>query len=67
MERILTEGKAALPGFQELILQPQSDIPHFRHFLMRTWIQDHSGRNDSGGWQILSDDESSYQEQNTRT
>ena len=20
-------------GFQELILQPQSDLPHFRHFL----------------------------------
>ena len=34
MERILTEGAHALPGFQELILQPQSDIPHFRHFLM---------------------------------
>ena len=34
MEKILTEGKAALPGFRELILQPQSDIPHFRHFLM---------------------------------
>lgn len=34
MERILTEGAHALPEFQELILQPQSDIPHFRHFLM---------------------------------
>lgn len=34
MEKILTEGSEALPGFQELILQPQSDIPHFRHFLM---------------------------------
>ena len=34
MEKILTEGKTALPGFRELILQPQSDIPHFRHFLM---------------------------------
>ena len=34
MEKILTEGKEALPGFRELILQPQSDIPHFRHFLM---------------------------------
>ena len=34
MEKILTEGAHALPGFQELILQPQSDIPHFRHFLM---------------------------------
>lgn len=34
MERILTEGADALPGFKELILQPQSDIGHFRHFLM---------------------------------
>ena len=34
MERILTEGAEALNGFKELILQPQSDIPHFRHFLM---------------------------------
>ena len=34
MEKILTEGSEALPGFRELILQPQSDIPHFRHFLM---------------------------------
>ncbi|MDO4307306.1 MAG: class I SAM-dependent methyltransferase [Eubacteriales bacterium] len=33
MEKILTEGEAVLDGFQELILQPQSDIPHFRHFL----------------------------------
>lgn len=34
MERILSEGSEALSGFQELILQPQSDIPHFRHYLM---------------------------------
>ena len=34
MERILTEGTEALAGFHELILQPQSDIPHFRHFIM---------------------------------
>lgn len=34
MERILTDGAHALPGFRELVLQPQSDIPHFRHFLM---------------------------------
>lgn len=30
MERILQEGRDVLPGFQELILQPQSDLPHFR-------------------------------------
>ena len=30
MERILRAAKDVLPGFQELILQPQSDIPHFR-------------------------------------
>lgn len=34
MEKILTEGEAVLASFQELILQPQSDIPHFRHFLL---------------------------------
>nr|WP_294528611.1 class I SAM-dependent methyltransferase [uncultured Blautia sp.] len=33
MERILTEGKHVLDSFQELILQPQSDIGHFRHFI----------------------------------
>lgn len=33
MERILTEGKECLEGFQELILQPQSDIGHVRRFL----------------------------------
>lgn len=38
MERILREGQALLPGFQELILQPQSDVPHFRRFLrMSGW------------------------------
>ena len=39
MERILDEGRHALPGFQELILQPQSDIPHFRHFVMQNGYQ----------------------------
>ena len=33
MERILNEGTKVREGFQELILQPQSDLPHFRHFL----------------------------------
>ena len=33
MERILNEGAKVREGFQELILQPQSDLPHFRHFL----------------------------------
>lgn len=33
MERILTEGAALRDTFQELILQPQSDIGHFRRFL----------------------------------
>ena len=40
MERILTEGKQVLDSFQELILQPQSDVCHFRHF-----IREH-------GWEI---------------
>ena len=35
MERILTEGRLVLDSFQELILQPQSDIGHFRHFIRK--------------------------------
>ena len=34
MEKILTEGREQAQGFAELILQPQSEIPHFRTFLM---------------------------------
>lgn len=33
MERILSECPQTRDSFQELILQPQSDIPHFRRFL----------------------------------
>ena len=33
MEKILTEGRQQAGNFQELILQPQSEIPHFRVFL----------------------------------
>ena len=33
MEKILSEGEQVLGGFREIILQPQSDIPHFRHFI----------------------------------
>ena len=34
MEKILTEGERnPAKGFRELILQPQSDIPHVRKFL----------------------------------
>ena len=33
MERILTDGKSVRDSFSELILQPQSDIPHFRRFI----------------------------------
>lgn len=33
MEKILTEGKTVMNQADELILQPQSDIPHFRKFL----------------------------------
>lgn len=33
MEKILTEGRQQARSFQELILQPQSEIPHFRAFL----------------------------------
>ena len=34
MERILSEGRDVLGCFRELILQPQSDLPWFRHRLM---------------------------------
>lgn len=33
MERILTDGAAVRDSFCELVLQPQSDIPHFRRYL----------------------------------
>lgn len=33
MERILTEFAEVRESFGEMILQPQSDIPHFRHFI----------------------------------
>ena len=33
MERILTDGAEVRESFQEMILQPQSDIPHFRRFI----------------------------------
>lgn len=35
MERILEQGSTVLPGFSELILQPQSDIFHFRHYIRK--------------------------------
>lgn len=34
MERILSEGMEVLTSVKELVLQPQSDLPHFRRFLM---------------------------------
>ena len=34
MERILADGRSVWEDFKEMILQPQSDIPHFRHFLL---------------------------------
>ena len=40
MERILTDGRSVRNSFSELILQPQSDIPHFRRFIQ------------SEGWEI---------------
>ena len=44
MERILNDGAKVREGFQELILQPQSDLPHFRHFLAEI------------GWEIVSEE-----------
>ena len=40
MERILIDGAEVRESFQEMILQPQSDIPHFRRFVSEI------------GWQI---------------
>ena len=40
MERILTDGRSVRNSFSELILQPQSDISHFRRFIQ------------SEGWEI---------------
>ena len=36
MERILSEGRHALPGFQELILQPQSEVSKVREYVRNT-------------------------------
>ena len=44
MEKILTEGAEVRESFQELILQPQSDIGHFRHFIREI------------GWEIVKED-----------
>ena len=38
MEKILTEGEETRKGFRELILQPQSDIPHVRKFLFENMV-----------------------------
>ncbi len=39
MIRILTEGFEKLESFREMILQPQSDIPGFRRFLLDSGLQ----------------------------
>lgn len=44
MERILTEEEEVRESFRELVLQPQSDIPHFRRFLGEI------------GWKIVGED-----------
>ena len=44
MERILANGKPVLSGFRELILQPQSDVPHFRRFVREN------------GWEIIQEE-----------
>lgn len=44
MERILTAKEEVRESFRELILQPQSDIPHFRRFLREI------------GWAIVEDE-----------
>lgn len=44
MERILTAKEEVRESFRELILQPQSDIPHFRRFLREI------------GWEIIEEE-----------
>lgn len=44
MERILMAKEEVRESFQELILQPQSDIPHFRRFLREI------------GWEIIEEE-----------
>ena len=44
MERILTDGVEVRESFREMILQPQSDIPHFRRFVRKI------------GWQITEEE-----------
>ena len=44
MERILEDGRSIWDDFQEMILQPQSDIPHFRRFIREI------------GWQIVEEE-----------
>ncbi len=44
MERILSDGAEVRESFQEMILQPQSDIPHFRRFVRKI------------GWQITEEE-----------
>lgn len=39
MERILSEGREVRESFKELILQPQSDIPHFRRFIREEGLE----------------------------
>lgn len=43
MERILSQGSKVTESFQEMILQPQSDIPHFRKFIYEK------------GWKIIAE------------
>ncbi len=44
MERILTDGADVRESFQEMILQPQSDVPHFRRFVAEI------------GWKIIEEE-----------
>ena len=57
MERILTDGAEVRESFGKWILQPQSDIPHFRRFVRKIGWQITEEEMGSGGWQVLSYDE----------
>ena len=56
MERILTDGRSVRNSFSELILQPQSDIPHFRRFIQSEGWEITEEKIGGRGWEILSHD-----------
>ena len=58
MEKILTQGENVVKDMKELILQPQSEISHFRRFLAENGYAVHQRGYGGGRRKILSYDES---------